>query len=289
MYREQKVTFHSAASATATGTVLNCAGMSSLVVQITGTFVATVTWQGTIDGTNWVSLQAENIASGAVATTATAAGLYRLSVAGLRLFRANMAWTSGTSITAIGIASAAPVGLTLADIDVAGTETVTVASITAGETVIGRVGSTSTSIALTPAISAGAYSAGDVVGGLLTFANAARVSGYGGVIKNVLIVDDAGQDAELELWLFDRTFTPIADNGAWAPAEADLENLIVVVSTEDSGQGWMAAGTPSACDIEVARAYKLTGTSMFGQLVTRGTPTFAATDDVTVTVTLLQD
>ena len=51
----------------------------------------------------------------------------------------------------------------------------------------------------------------------------------------------------------------------------------------------MAAGTPSACDIEVSRAYKLTGTSMFGQLVTRGTPTYAATDDVTVTVSLLQD
>ena len=134
MYREQKVTFHSAAGATATGTVLNCAGMSSLVVQISGSFSATVTWQASVDGTNYIAIQAENMASGAVATTATAAGLYRLSVAGLRLFRANMTWASGTSITATGLASAAPVGLTLADIDVVGQEDVNVAQV-GGETV----------------------------------------------------------------------------------------------------------------------------------------------------------
>ena len=174
-------------------------------------------------------------------------------------------------------------------LDSSGHPQVDVLSITAGETVIGRVGSTGATISQTPTVTAGAYTAGDVVGGLFTFANAARVSGYGGVLKNVLIVDDAGQDAELELWLFNQTFTAIADNGAWAPAEADLENLIMVVSTEDSGQGWLAAGTPSACDIEVSRRYTLTGTSLFGQLVTRGTPTFAATDDVTVKVALLTD
>jgi len=39
----------------------------------------------------------------------------------------------------------------------------------------------------------------------------------------------------------------------------------------------------------VAQRYDLTGTSMFGQLVTRGTPTFAAVDDVTVKIGLLQD
>ena len=87
----------------------------------------------------------------------------------------------------------------------------------------------------------------------------------------------------------DRTFTAMADNDAWAPSEADLENLVTVISTEDSAQGWLAAGTPSVCAIEMARRYDLNGTSLFGQLVTRGTPTFAATDDVTVKVAALQD
>jgi len=154
---------------------------------------------------------------------------------------------------------------------------------------LGVAGSEGATVSQTPEITAGAYSAGDAVGGLLTFANAARRSGGGGVIKTVTIIDDAGQDAELELWLFDRTFTAIADNSAWAPAEADLERLIGVISTEESSQGWLAAGTPSAVTIDVSARYDVTGTSMFGQLVTRGTPTYVATDDLTIKVGLLQD
>lgn len=158
-----------------------------------------------------------------------------------------------------------------------------------GTTDRGIVGSPGITISQTPTITAGAYVAGDAVGGLLTFASAARISGGGGVIKTVSVVDDAGQDAELELWLFNQTFTAMTDNAAWAPSEADLENLVGVISTEDSAQGWLAAGTPSAITIDVATRYDLTGTSLFGQLVTRGAPAFAATDDVTIKVGLLQD
>ena len=148
-----------------------------------------------------------------------------------------------------------------------------------------------TTIAQTPTITAGAYAAGDAIGGLLTFANAAAVIAGGGVIKSVLMVDDAGQDAELELWLFNQTFTAMSDNAPWAPSETDLENCIAVISTQESTQGWLAAGTPSTIDIEVARRFDLTGgTSLFGQLVNpTDTPTYAATDDLTVKVGVLQD
>ncbi len=142
-------------------------------------------------------------------------------------------------------------------------------------------------ISQTPTVTAGAYSAGDAVGGLLTFANAARSSGDGGVIKDVLILDDAGQDAELELWLFNAPFTPMADNAAWAPSEADLRKLVAIVSTADGA--WFAAGTPSAARVECSQRYDCATTSLFGQLVTRGTPTYAATDDITVVLGLLQD
>ena len=143
-------------------------------------------------------------------------------------------------------------------------------------------------VAVIPTISAaGLYAAGDAVGGLLTFANAARATGGGGVLKNVIIIDDDGEDAVLELWLFKVTFTAIADNLAWAPSEADLENCIGVISTNDGT--WYAAGTPSVCHIEPAMRYDLTGTSLFGQLVTRSAPTYTAADDLTVKVCLLQD
>ena len=143
------------------------------------------------------------------------------------------------------------------------------------------------SITQTPTVTAGAYSAGDAVGGLLTFANAALVSTGGGIIKQVLIIDDAGQDAEMELWLFNATFTAMADNAPWAPSQADLRKLVGIVTTVDGS--WFAAGTPSVARILDVGRYDLAGTSLFGQLVARGTPTFAATDDVSVIIGILQD
>ena len=172
----------------------------------------------------------------------------------------------------------------------AGTEEVGTVTLAANSGVdVGDVGVVSEGITITqtPTVTAGVYHAGDVVGGLLTFANAARSSGGGGVIKDVVIVDDNGQDAEMELWLFDTTITAIANNDAWALTEVQLHTLITIVKSTDGA--WCASGTPSANAIEVARRYDCTGTSLFGQLVTRGTPTFAATDDVTVRIMLLQD
>lgn len=100
---EQKVTFHSAAGATANGAVMNCSGLNTVLAQITGTFVATVNWEATVDGTNWVALYAVNCATGAVATTATVPGLYQVVLGGARLFRARLTWTSGTSVTVTGL------------------------------------------------------------------------------------------------------------------------------------------------------------------------------------------
>lgn len=149
------------------------------------------------------------------------------------------------------------------------------------------VGTEGITISQTPVVTAGAYSANDAVGGLLTFANAARLTGGGGVIKDLLIIDDAGQDVALELWLFRETFTAMVDNAAWAPSQADLRKLVAVISTSDGA--WFAAGTPSVARVEASQRYDCVGTSLFGQLVTRGAPTFAATDDVTAILGLLQD
>ena len=149
------------------------------------------------------------------------------------------------------------------------------------------VASQGASISLTPTITDGAYAANDAVGGLLTFADAATVIGGGGVIKDLKIIDDAGQDAELELWLFNATFTAMADNDPWDPSQADLRKLVAIISTASGS--WFAAGTESAAEIEVSKRYDLVGTSLFGQLVNRGTPTFVTVDDVTVILGLLKD
>ena len=71
-------TFQSAAVATGNGTAASVLGRGGLAVQVTGITTATVTWEGTIDGTNYVGLYATNIATGVLGLTATANGVYLL-------------------------------------------------------------------------------------------------------------------------------------------------------------------------------------------------------------------
>lgn len=73
----------SAAGATGNGTPIECIDSSSgaftmLGMQITGISGDTITFEATIDGTNWVAIRVENVADQAQATTATADGLYRV-------------------------------------------------------------------------------------------------------------------------------------------------------------------------------------------------------------------
>lgn len=121
---ERKVTHHSAASATATGTVMNCTGLVGALAQVTGTFSATVTFQATIDASNWVAIEGYNLNTGAKGSTATAAGLYYVSFAGARLFRCNLTWTSGTSVTVTSIGVSDGPSVSLADVDIIAGETV---------------------------------------------------------------------------------------------------------------------------------------------------------------------
>jgi hypothetical protein len=160
--------------------------------------------------------------------------------------------------------------------------------LTAGEAVIGKLGGLGGTVPVTPTVTAGAYTAGDVVGGLLEFANAARANGVGGLVVGVSIIDDAGQDSEMELWLFNAQPDAIADNAPFAPTEADLHDLAGILSTADGS--WRSAGTPSACYVsEYLRYDPISGTSIYGFLVDRTGGTLANTDDITVILHVLQD
>ena len=141
-----------------------------------------------------------------------------------------------------------------------------------------------------PTITAGAYSANDAVGGLMTF-NAAAYKTFGsGVIQTITIVDDAAQNAEMELHLFDQTFTATGDNDAFDPSDADLENYLgyILVTTADY-KSFTDNSAASVSNVGLAFNLVSTGVNLFGQLVTRGTPTYVATSDLTVKLAILQD
>lgn len=263
------------------------AGLGTVGVGISGTWVGTIVAEIEVGDGIWDTVPLVDNTLGSATLSTTANGNFLLGIAGALTVRVRMSlYTSGAATVYMEGTSAAA-GVFLSRSIPTGLNSIGTVGLNAGTNNIGRVGSEGITISQTPTITAGAYTANDAVGGLLTFANAARVAGYGGVIKDLLILDDAGQDVELELWLFNATFTAMADNAPWAPSEADLRNLVAIISTADGS--WFAAGTPSAARIEVSQRYDCTGTSLFGQLVTRGTPTFAATDDVTVILGLLQD
>ena len=72
-------------------------------VQITGTFVGTVTFEATVDGTTWVATAMYAAATPTtIVTTATAAGLWRGTVAPFSQFRVRCsAYTSGTIVVSV--------------------------------------------------------------------------------------------------------------------------------------------------------------------------------------------
>lgn len=102
-------TLQDAATATGNGTVLDVAGFQSVVLQITGTFVGTITYECNIDGATWVGCApfAIDSTTRARALTDTGPSLRVLDlVAGLQQLRARIsAYTSG-SITVKAVASA---------------------------------------------------------------------------------------------------------------------------------------------------------------------------------------
>jgi hypothetical protein len=83
-------------------TVSSLNGANAASVQITGVFVATVQFEGTVDGSNWFSVNAIVITTGALVTSATATGQWQVDVAGFSGFRVRCsAFTSGTVVVTI--------------------------------------------------------------------------------------------------------------------------------------------------------------------------------------------
>jgi hypothetical protein len=98
-------------AATANGTAILCTEASggaytTLVAHVEGISGDTITFEATIDGTNWLAVLFTNLTSGTAATTATADGLYRATVTGLKQVRARLSTYSAGTIIVIGVATA---------------------------------------------------------------------------------------------------------------------------------------------------------------------------------------
>lgn len=131
-----------------------------------------------------------------------------------------------------------------------------------------------------------AYTAKDAVGGKLTFTNAARTSGGSITIQTAVIIDRSQQMPVLELVLFDRDFTASNDNAAFDPTDADLAYCVGVIKISDYSD---FNDNAVAVRTGIGLTAKLEGTDLYGQLVTRSAPTFVATTDIVVALTIVRD
>lgn len=104
-------TLQNAATATGAGSTLDTSRSSVVTFQVSGTFVASVQLQGSLDGTNWTTLTCYDPTSGNPVGTVSSTGLWKCNVNGIPAVRANIsAFTSG-SVTVVANATNSPLAI----------------------------------------------------------------------------------------------------------------------------------------------------------------------------------
>jgi hypothetical protein len=108
------VPLQSAAVATGNGQPATMVGYNTVCCQVLGTFVGTITFEETLDGTNWVSSAGypsggtASASSATYTTTATAPGIWTFPIPARYQFRARIsAYTSGSITVNALVASSA--------------------------------------------------------------------------------------------------------------------------------------------------------------------------------------
>jgi hypothetical protein len=136
-------------------------------------------------------------------------------------------------------------------------------------------------ISQTPTISTTEYHLGDAVGGKLTFAGAVNTGANRGAIVGCRVKDKSKVSEPLELWLFREDFTPTTNHDTFNPFDSDLVNLAAVVRISD----WFDSGGNSvgqAVNLPLSVVLDSGDTTLYGQLVTRGTPQYGDTNHLVV-------
>ncbi len=83
-------------------TVTEINGCAAATVDIRGTFVGTISFQASVDGTNYIAVPGQNFLTEVLATTTTTTGTFIIGVTGIRKLRIIMtAYTSGTAVVAV--------------------------------------------------------------------------------------------------------------------------------------------------------------------------------------------
>lgn len=96
-------TLHTAAAANATGPTVAVGSATAVTVHVVVAGTGTITFQGSVDGTNYIAVPMKN-AAGTIVTTATAAGIFTLEQpTALQFFQAPLSsWSAGAFTVVLG-------------------------------------------------------------------------------------------------------------------------------------------------------------------------------------------
>lgn len=132
-----------------------------------------------------------------------------------------------------------------------------------------------------------AYTANNSVGGLIKFNNIAGPQ-QSGIIQSLTILCQSTQTTGYKLYIFNDTpsSTTITDKVTPSLSAVDLPRLISVVTL---GSADSTIGKTINVTEGIGRAFNSTTQSLYGILVTTGTPTYTAVTDVSVLMCVMQD
>lgn len=222
---------------------------------VTGTDIGDVTINNATDAGVYVrpgtsaefatSLASGKVASGAIASGAVASGAIASGAV------AAGAIAAGAVVSGAILSGALATGA-ITDLPVKGQALMAASmpvAIASDQTAVPTKGG-GLSVTATLTVTNGAYTTQDVVGGLITFANAVSANGKECVLNSLELVGTTSAIA-FELWFFNADLaTPLADNAAFAIVAADQPKIlgIVPISSADFYQagvgGVYAASVP---------------------------------------------
>lgn len=143
-------------------------------------------------------------------------------------------------------------------------------------------------VSQTPVITAGAYAANRALGGQLSFSFATGKK-QSSVLESLILIDKAKQNSSIDLFCFDQPFTPSVDHAAFNISAADAQHVVAVVSMLNTQ--YVDIGSSTVTEVPGIGVVFPTqrDQTLYCQMVTRGTPTFVSTSDITIKLGFLQD
>lgn len=169
---------------------------------------------------------------------------------------------------------------------------------------VGETGSNQIKVQVAQTVTASAYSAGNALGGLMTIANAARVSGSagnsgtGGIVTGMQLNSKAIQSAvQVDVFFFDAnpTGSTCTDKSAFVISNADFDKVVGIMtipSTPANGAGWFGATTTGSVAIPTyfPVTYDLaSATSIYACAVVRAAITPGSTSDISFKFNILRN